>query len=141
MEKLAKREIFRCTESEKNLLQKLADEIKVSKSDYLRHVIRSREIPKILPKTEQNEVQKTEEFLEKNYYALGKIGVNINQIAWYFNLEHLKSFDNKNHTIDDFLLLDRVKKSEIILLQESLSKLSENIDEIKKMFEARLNEK
>lgn len=141
MEKLAKREIFRCTEFEKNLLQKLADEIKVSKSDYLRHVIRSRETPKILPKNEEGKEEKAEEFLIKNYYALGKIGVNINQIAWYFNLEHLKSFDNKNHTIEDFLLLDRARKSEIILLQESLVKLSENIDELKKTIEVRLNEK
>lgn len=134
MEKLTETEKFRCTKSEKALLKTLAEDIKISRSDYLRNLINSREKPKIILKGE-SEGEKTQELLKKNYHSLGKVGVNLNQIAHYFNLQHLKSFDVSDAKIQDLLLLDKVNKNELIFLRENLEKLEEVVSDIKEKIE------
>lgn len=139
MEKLTETEKFRCTKSEKVLLKTLAKELEISRSDYLRHVINSREKPKIIPKGEGEE-EKTQELLKKNYHSLGKVGVNLNQIAHYFNLQHLKSFDILDVKIENLLLLDKVNKNELIFLRDNLVKLEEVVSDIKGKIEGYFND-
>ena len=82
-------------------------------------LINNREKPKIVVKGESEE-EKTRKSLKENYQSLGKIGVNLNQISHYFNLEHLKSFDVLDPKIENILLLDRLQKNELIFLRENL---------------------
>ena len=128
---------FRCTQEEKDLLTSLSSQIKISKSDYLRHLINNRETP-IIREERKVEQEKEAEFtkaLADSYYALGKVGVNLNQIAHYFNLEHLKALEASEPTIAALLLLDRLNTSDICFIRANLAELVLTISNLKELIE------
>ncbi len=134
---------FRCTKEEKDLLNTLSAEIKITKSDYLRHLINSREKPDIkeTKRAKRDREGKIKELLGDNYYGLGKIGVNLNQIAHYFNLEHLKVFDIAEPTIERLLILDKLNPNDLDFIRGNLTNLNSSISYLKGLIEELLTNK
>lgn len=121
---------FRCNLEEKNLLETLAQELRVSKSDYLRSLINNREKPELKPKTKEQE-NLLAKSLENNYQNLSRIGSNLNQIAHFLNLENLKALDIPNPAIDSLLVCNHLTKEDLEYLKSDLKEAISNITEIK----------
>ena len=66
--------------------------------------------------------------------ALNKIGTNVNQIAHFLNLEHLKGMGNFK-SIEDLFVIDKLKEIQMEVLKKDLEKLSDVLDKMKKMLE------
>ena len=71
-------------------------------------------------------------------YELQKVGTNINQIAHYFNLKHLKNLDkkaddlNKKSTnkedLTNLILIDKLQKEQLVDIQNTLNSLTSIIE-------------
>lgn len=74
------------------------------------------------------------EIFEEINLALNKIGTNINQIAHFLNLEHLKGMGNFR-SIEDLFVIDKMKEAQIESLKSSLVGLDDVLVEMKKKIE------
>ncbi len=134
---------FRCEQEEKDLLFALAKEVKIAPSEYLRLLIKNREKP-IVRETWQAKRVREEEIkssIIESCYNLGKVGVNLNQVAHYLNLEHLKALDVNEPTIEKLLLIDRLNSSDLTFIRENLSVLDGVTREIQTMIKELLANK
>lgn len=66
--------------------------------------------------------------------ALNKIGTNVNQIAHFLNLEHLKGMADFK-SIEDLFVIDKLKESQIESLKKDLDKLYVIISQTKERLE------
>lgn len=78
---------------------------------------------------------KEREILYQNHHELQKIGVNLNQIAHFFNLEHLKNLNKKNRVPEDLLLIDKLHSEQIKEIKAILSKLDKKVDKAQQFLE------
>ena len=109
----------------------LKNNIKVS--DYLRSLIKQSS-----KKTIRITTNKEKLILYNLTYELQKVGTNINQIAHYFNLKHLKNLDkkaadlNKNSTkkedLSNLILIDKLQKKQLEDIKNTLNSLTEIIE-------------
>ena len=109
----------------------LKNNIKVS--DYLRSLIKQSS-----KKTIRITTNKEKLILYNLTYELQKVGTNINQIAHYFNLKHLKNLDkkaadlNKNSTkkedLSNLILIDKLQKEQLEDIKNTLNSLTEIIE-------------
>lgn len=130
---------FRCQKEEKQLLENLAKDLKISPSNYLRAVINNREKPVIKIAKEEKE-NRIENSLNNTYHSLGKIGVNLNQIAHYFNLEHLKSFDILEPKIEELLLTNKLNQNDSEFIRLNLQNLAKEISDLRIKIEELIND-
>jgi len=75
------------------------------------------------------------EIFEEINLALNKIGTNINQIAHFLNLEHLKGMGGNFRSIEDLFVIDKMKEAQIESLKSSLVGLDDVLVEMKKKIE------
>lgn len=96
----------------------------IGQSEFIRTLIKKRDLNsiKIFTKDER-------ENFEKVNLSLLQIGTNINQIAHFLNLEHLKSFGNFR-SIEDIVTIDKLKESQLNSLKNDLQILGKNIEQL-----------
>jgi TRAP-type mannitol/chloroaromatic compound transport system substrate-binding protein len=89
--------IFRVTSDEKNQIENICYKNNIKISDFIRDCIfkRERKTIRILSKSEK-------EILQNMIFEINKIGININQIAYFFNLENLKKLQEKENILTTF---------------------------------------
>ena len=99
----------------------LKNNIKVS--DYLRSLIKQSSKKTIRITTNKEKI-----ILYNLTYELQKVGTNINQIAHYFNLKHLKNLDKKTKSLDDLALVDKLQKEQLENIKNTLNSLASTIE-------------
>lgn len=110
--------IARIGEDEKKEITDFCKKNHISISDFIRELIRKKEQENIRIIT-----NKEKEILYNLNYEFQKIGININQIAHYFNLEHLKNLSKNSKNFEDLVLLDKVKKEQLEEIKNLLSEV------------------
>jgi len=107
----------RIDSQEKGKVEKFCAINGITISQYIRNLI-----TQIDDKTIQIITPQELETFENITYELQKIGTNINQIAYYFNLEHVRLLDNF-HQIQDILMIDKCKNEQLNGIKNTLTKL------------------
>ena len=94
----------------------------LGQSEFIRDLIKKSDLKniKIFSAEEKEMFQKLND-------SLKKIGTNINQISHFLNLEHLKSLDNFK-TIEDVIIVDKLKEAQIKSLQNDMRELGNNLE-------------
>ncbi len=127
--------IARIDSDEKQKVMSFCAKNFLSISDFIRELIAKRDLEKIRIIT-----QKEKEILYNLHYEFQKIGINVNQIAHYFNLEHLKNLNKKNRLPEDLILIDKIKGDQIeeikIILKEVGERLEAATNNIGKIYES-----
>jgi hypothetical protein len=110
----------RVTEEEKNQIENICYKNNIKISEFIRDAVfkRDQETIRILSKKEK-------EILQNLIYEINKIGVNINQISYFFNVENLKKLKEDKNILTTFS--DEHIKSAV----ETLNILSEKYDKLK----------
>jgi antitoxin component of RelBE/YafQ-DinJ toxin-antitoxin module len=87
----------RVTDEEKSQIENICYKNNIKISDFIRDCIFKREQKtiRILSKNEK-------EILQNIIFEINKIGININQIAYFFNLENLKKLQEKENILTTF---------------------------------------
>lgn len=102
----------------------------IGQSEFIRNLIDQRDLKEIRIFTPAER-----ETFEKINFSMQKIGTNINQIAHFLNLEHLKGSANFE-TIHDILTVDKLKESQIDLLKKSMEVLGSEMAILQKKLES-----
>jgi hypothetical protein len=119
---------FRVSPEEKKIIKQYCEDNKTHISKILREVFVQRDLKTI-------NITKLEEIIEikKASYQIKKIGNNINQIAHYLNLEHLRARYKKGFTLDDITILDKLQKEQLEEIKHLLSQVKKKAKEVSKM--------
>jgi hypothetical protein len=108
--------ILRISKAEKERLKSLAESSGMKISRYLRELIGEE---KVVPKLDENQFKT----LKQIYWNMGKVGTNINQIAYNFNARLAPSVETKEN---DYSLLKSGERDALnIHLEEFRRELSE----------------
>ena len=120
----------RITGEEKDKIADFCRKNKITKSEYIRNLIdqSDKKTVRIITGIER-------ELFDDIHYELQKVGTNINQIAYFFNLQHLKNLDKENRSLEDLILLDKMKKEQLEVMQNSLNILSKEVANLSDKFE------
>ncbi len=128
--------------AKKDLVQTRLDSTQRAKLDDLKTAAGiktdSRFIREIIEHLDQNMMvisgDKDREIFSDINLALNKIGTNVNQIAHFLNLEHLKGMGDFK-SIEDLFVIDKLKEIQMESLKKDLVRVSDVLDKIKKMLE------
>ena len=109
----------RVTEEEKTQIENICYKNNIKISDFIRVCVfkRDQKTIRILSKNEK-------EILQNLIFEINKIGININQIAYFFNVENLKKLQEDKNILTTFS--DEHIKSAI----ETLNILNEKYDKL-----------
>lgn len=109
----------RVTDEEKSKIENICYKNNIKISDFIRDCIfkRDQKTIRILSRNEK-------EILQNIVFEINKIGINVNQIAYFFNLENLKKLQEKENILTEFS--DEHIKSAI----EILNILNEKYDKL-----------
>lgn len=111
----------RIDKSQKDEILAFCEKAQINQSEFIRNLIAQRDLKEIKIFS-----SKEREAFEEMNFSLQKIGTNINQIAHFLNLEHLKGFADFK-TIQDILTIDKLKESQINSLKISIKELSDQM--------------
>lgn len=120
----------RITKSQGEKVKNFCLKARIRKSEVIRNLIEQTDFEKIRIFTPEER-----ESFENINFSLQKIGTNINQIAHFLNLEHLKGFANFE-TIYDILTVDKLKESQIDLLRKSMGILGSEMAVLQQKLES-----
>lgn len=115
----------RISEDSRTKIDKFCAKNNINISQYIRNIIsqsNKKEIKIITP--EELEI------FSNIAYEFQKLGTNINQIAHYFNLEHLKLLDKDSSKLEDLLMIDKCKKEQLDYIKNSLNILGNEINNL-----------
>ncbi len=111
----------RIDKNQKDEILAFCEKAQINQSEFIRNLIAQRDLKEIKIFS-----SKEREAFEEMNFSLQKIGTNINQIAHFLNLEHLKGFADFK-TIQDILTIDKLKESQINSLKISIKELSDQM--------------
>lgn len=117
--------IARITEQEKEKITVFCNKNNINISKFIREIISKRNLETINIVTNNEK-----EVLDNLAYEIQKVGININQIAYFFNLEHLKNLDKNSKELNDILLLDTLKKEQLENIKNIVNIVLEKIEEV-----------
>ena len=117
----------RITTEERKRLDNICKKLGVSKSFFIRNVVNLHINTKTLNQDSRKE-------LKDLTYHIFKIGTNINQIAHYFNLEHLRISQQKKKSV-----IQNTNYKQLLIIRKLLkvlnSKLNKTINFLNKAYE------
>jgi hypothetical protein len=116
---------FRVSLEEKQLIKQYCEDNKTHISKILREIFAKRDLKTI-------NITKLEEIIEiqKASDQIKIIGNNLNQIAYYLNLHHLKAKYKKNFTFNDLITIDKLQKEQLEDLRHLLSQVKKKAKEV-----------